>query len=231
MGLFDSADLLARAKRTANRPSVDESMQDADWYALLTEAQLKVTEELANHVPESQYTTEQLATSDGGITYTFVAEPLGGFIELRAGRTGRELLPGPDFDPSADFVIGKGTVGFPGGVSRSFPGGLWARYVPTPGVLSATAAPVLSPTMARRALPSYACYLWAKQPGTAADPTEFLKQYQEVMWGSGALGDVGVVGTLKQQYFVAGSAGISGVSGSGWWRNISSGDDYVPVRH
>src|SRR5260370_20234451 len=104
MAEWDLADLLARAKRLAQRPAQDEQQADADWYAFLSEAQADYMKLFATHVPESQYQApEMMVTGDNGQTYYFKALPPAqvfplGHVELRFSRTGRLLRDGPEFD-------------------------------------------------------------------------------------------------------------------------------------
>lgn len=235
--MYDSADLLARCKRQADVPDVDEGFDNDDWYALLSEAQVYWAGQLAAHVPESQYVTELLTTVDAGISYQFAHEPLGAHIEIRSGRDGSVLIPGPDWDAGADLVIGRNpTTGqseihFPGGKARPFANGLYARYAPMPDAINGTTPPSLMPTNARALLVPRACYLWASRPGSLTDPQKFLTLEAHV-WGGNpdSPGDVGILGLLKQQMFLSGTAAIGQGGGNDWMHHIDTGQGYTPER-
>lgn len=218
MAQYDSADLLARTKRLAKRPATDEDIADADWYVKLEEAQTKWMGQLASLVPEVNYgPPELLTTSDAGLTYDLVSEPLGGHLELKASLTGITLLPGTDWG-SGDFVIEGQKIRIPGGRRRTFPGGPYARYVKAPGLLSAAVQPVLKPAFCRLLLPPTACLLFALEGGGIRDPNYYRSLIQTLWTGDPDMpGDGGFLQVLKTQYFAAGAASVADASGD-WWR-------------
>lgn len=224
MALYDSADLLARAKFRARRPSPDESMSDANWYALLTDAQAHWVRQLATHVPEQMYTAEILTTADAGVSYDFASEPLGEY-ELRATPNGRLLIPGPDWDPGVDFVPNGKKIRFPGGRAKTFTGGPAARYVKAPGVIDATTEPTLLPMHARILLCARACIEWARRGGLE-DPQPYLDWENELWFGNPAMGETGILGALKQQYFLRGAEAVPQGGVEDWWRFIDGGEGY-----
>ena len=94
MAKYDSADLLARCYRAAQRPTTDAQQTSVDWYAFLTEAQDEWFSHLASICPEVLYGNPVVMTSaDGGYTYTFGVDADGdpifpmGHIEIRDGAT------------------------------------------------------------------------------------------------------------------------------------------------
>jgi hypothetical protein len=229
VALFDSADLLLRLKRLLVRPaSEDVPSPDADantlYYALLQDAQLLVVLELATHVPDAMYTSAKLTTADSGVSYDFAAEPLGQY-ELRQSPTGRVLIPGPEWDMGADFVPNGSKIRFPGQKAKTFGNGPWARYVPTPGLLNGTNAPTLQPTFARILLPPRAAMLWATRGGLR-DPKPYEDEFNEEFYGDLVKGKVGVLGALKNQVFLQGSAAVPSITGDDWWRFVDDGSGY-----
>lgn len=229
MALFDSADLLTRCKRLTARPATDvapptDATIDLMWYALLTEAQLHWVRELATHVPSVMYVFEKLTTADAGVTYDFTKEPLGNY-EIRQSPTGNLLLPGPDWDPGADFVPAGQKIRFPGQKARSFANGPWSRYVQTPGVLDAANAPTLLPTHARQLLPPRAAIIWATRGGMR-DPGPYQTEENKLWYGDPDRGELGILGSLKTQVFLQGSEAIPQVTVSDWWRYIDDGSGY-----
>lgn len=224
MALFDSADLLARAKRMALRPTSDEETSDTDWYALLTEAQLYWVTQIALYVPDVMYTLELLTTSDSGVSYQFSTEPLGNY-ELRASPTGRLLVPTPEWDMGGDFVMDGINIRFPGSRAKTFSNGPWARYVKTPGIIDGSTQPTMKPTMARILLPARACVLWATRGGLR-DPQPFLNEENGLWFGNGQT-HTGILGALKNQAFLQGAAAVPASGGDDWWRFIDTGSGYV----
>jgi len=213
------------------RPATDEdkgptdSTSDDMWYALLTEAQIHWIAEIATHVPDMAglYTLEQLTTSDSGLTYDFTAEPLGHY-ELRESKTGRLLVPGPEWDPASDFVPDGQKIRFPGGLTRQFGSGPWARYVKQPGVIAAATQPTLKPTNARLLLVHHAVGLWASRGGLR-DPRPFWDLEAKTAFGNPATGEIGIVGALKHQAYLAGAAAVSGQFP--WYLGITTGEGYT----
>lgn len=218
MAQYDSADLLARCKATAQRPATDEDMSDVQWYSFLEEAQTYWIGQLAVHVPEVMYGAPELMTTpDAGATYTVAGYPLG-HLEIRSARNGYLLRPGPEWDEASDYTQEGQIIRIPGGRTRSFGTlGPYARYVPVPGVLNAGAAPVMKPAHMRLLLVARACYLYALRGGYR-DPTPFLQLEQKLWAGDpNLLGDTGYLGQLKTQYFGSGMAAVA-QNDNAWWR-------------
>lgn len=221
MAQYDSADLLARTKRLAKRPPVDEDIDDPTWYVKLEEAQTYWMGQFAAMFPELNYgAPELMTTADAGETYTLASEPLGGHLEIRATRNGVLLIAGPDWSETADYTIESGgqVIRMPSKRKRTFGDGPYARYVKAPGLLSAAVQPVMKPAWARLLLPPRACYLFAIE-GALRDPNYYRAQEQRLWAGDPDIaGDSGFLGTLKTQHFTAGMASV--VSGDQpWYRN------------
>ena len=222
MALYDSPDLLARTKRLAKRPTSDEDITDAQFYIYLQEAQTHWMAQLASLVPESNYgAPELLTTADNGYTYTLTSEPIGGHLELKASLTGTPLLPSTDWG-SGDFVMEGQTIRIPGGRTRTFTAGPYARYVKSPGLLDGSNPPVLKPAWCRLLLPPRACYLFALEGGVR-DPNPYRALEQKLWAGDPDFaGDGGFLQALKTQYFGAGTQAVAGQSGY-WWQNPDMG--------
>jgi hypothetical protein len=223
MALWDAADLLARSKRLLNRPTSDQGMTDADWYAFLTEGQAKWFEIIATHAPHVLYgDPEQLTTADGGETYDFASTPFpGGHIEVRQSRSGPVLRIGQDWEASADFTWEGDKLRVPDGQSRTFSDGPFARYVAAPAVIDASTAPTLKPPAARLLIVYDALAHAAVRMGTH-DPATFRDLEQRAAWGDPRNpGDVGIIGTLKTQIYPG--------AGTGRWWLRTSGEGYKTV--
>lgn len=229
MATWDSADLLSRCKATALRPDTDQGMTDAKWYALLTEAQADLMKLLATHCPESQYGVPvKLTTADSGYTYSFPSDdvPLG-HVELRQSPTGRVLVPGPEWDMSADFCLQGNKIRWPGQKAKTFTDGPYARYVADPGDISGSSEPVVNPPSAGAILVYRAVGLWARRGGLR-DPRPYEDEYRRLVWGDDGQGREGLIAALKNQYQFSGTAAFS--QGGFWWNAIDTGDGYVVQR-
>ena len=206
MALYDSADLLSRVKEAAMRPSLDGDMSDVRWYNLLSDSQIYWMERLAATCPQSQWGAPvKLVTTDGGLTYYLnnAGAPLEFFggIQLRHGLGGDMIYVGADFDNRSDLVQEGSVFRVPNGITRQFPNGLYARYVGMPTVISASVAPVLQPARARQLLVYRGCILYASRGGFF-DPRPYQNLEDELYFGDPKRGDVGILGTLRNQYAV-----------------------------
>ena len=217
MAAWDSADLLSRVQFHANRPSVDESMTNANWYTLLSDAQQKWVRVIAALAPESQMGDPVLLTeATTGKIWTFPAWPMG-HLELRDGRDGPLLTVGADYLDSTDFVWEGDQVRVPSNQTRSFPDGVYARYVAVPDVISAAVEPTLRPAPARMLLVYEACAEWAGRGGHR-DPGPYLTKLQRLWYGDPALpGDTGLLGMFRTQVLGQGIDAAAGGAGR-WYR-------------
>ena len=205
MAYLDSADLLARCKALAQRPTTDEDMSDAQWYSFLTEAQDYWTKVLAQHDPKLlSGAPTALTTSDSGYTYTFGTTPIA-VVELTDGKGGWPMFIGPYWDPATDFTWeGSTTLRSARNVARTFTNGLYARWVPQPGVIDGSTQPTL-PTEYRLLLPARACVLYARRGGYR-DPQPYLEEERRLWMGDG-YADVGLLGMLKKRAWMQSSSG------------------------
>lgn len=215
MATWDSADLLARCKRYANRPAVDESFSDEDWYALLTEAQQEAVQDIVTRVPNAMTGAPvQLTSSDGGVTYSFGVgvQPLG-HIELYTDEDGSELVASSWADAEGDFVVEGSTIRMPANLARTFTsgGGPYARFVTMPTELSASTEPTLKPEWARALLVFGALIKWASIGGLR-DPSDWEKQYAALF--------AKVCLSLKTQYKNR-NAPARVIGGRPWWERLS----------
>lgn len=214
MADLDAADLLARLKATLQRPTTDDATTDAQLYTLLSNAQRKVLQMMAAHVPWVNYAApEKLTTADSGATYTFAYYPLG-HAEIRESRTGALLQPVPEWSNLWGYVQEGQTIRWPNGQTRTFADGPYARYCREPDVISGSVAPILKPDYARLGIVYEAAADWAMQGGLR-DPSAYLLQAQRFLWGdANTPGHLGLIPSLKQQYaFQGGQIPDSGR----WW--------------
>ncbi len=221
MAAWDSADLLSRLRYLIGRPTVDEALTDAQAYQLLADAQDRVNEDLAAHVPHLNYgAPELMTTSDGGYTYSTLYDIIGD-AEIYPTLKAQPMRCGAFWDGSADYCLeGTKTIRMTVNRTRSFSAGPYARYVRADvPAISASQAPTIKPDRARALIVFRAAALWAARGGKR-DPLPYETEYTRAAWGNPLTGSVGLIPTEKAKVFGQGSAAISDVP-SAWW---NSGD-------
>lgn len=209
MATWDSADLLTRFRDFIGRPDTDEDLTDVEAYRLLSQAQERVTADLAAHVPETNYGAPELMTTADNKVYT-VANDAIGHIEVYPDLKSPPLRCGAFWDSSADFTQeGPKSIRITSDRTRTFSAGPYARYVrANPAQLSATQVPTLQPDHCRILIVYDAAVLWALRGGRR-DPAPYLAAYSQA-WESHLT-------ALKTQYFGQGAASYA--DASGWWRS------------
>lgn len=233
MAKYDSADLLDRCQRGAQRPTTDVQQTTADWYAFLTEAQDEWFTHIASIAPDVLYGDPVvMTTTDNGLTYTFGTDADGdpifpmGHIELRSSPNGAVLHPTTDWGNVGDFLLEGDRIRFPNGSRRTFgTGGPVARFITPPNVISASVQPVLKPKQARMLLVYRALAKWARRGGLR-DPQPYLDQEQELWLGNPDSGVMGILGMLKTQANFSGMAATAPMDVDTWWRGIDTGSGY-----
>ena len=200
MADWDSADLLARCKVLAQRPATDSQQLDADWYSFLEEGQEHWIGQFAIHCAWTNMKAPTLlTTSDSGETYDFPVgtdRPLA--VTLYQSKSGRLLRPGTFWDLASDYVWEGNHIRFPGGKTKTFSDGPYARYVASPTSLDASTEPVLLPKRARKLVVYWAVAEWAARGGMR-NPKPFYDLMDRAWYGNPALGDLGLLGELKTQ--------------------------------
>ena len=220
MAAWDTADLLARCKRLRRRPETDEGTTDADWYAMLTEAEAHWKPIVAVHGPDAMWSEPVLMTSsDGGYTYDLPGseeDPLA-LLVLKSA-TGDMLKPGPYWDPNSDYVDEGGTIRMTRGRAVTFSDGPYARYIAGPGTIDAATDSTIFPKRARVMLVYHACEIDASRGGM--DDPAFYHALKQTAWaGDQSIpGDVGIQGALKAKNKTAGMAAFAGDGQFKWWR-------------
>lgn len=219
MALNDRAALLAQCIRYAQRPSTDEQMETADWYALLTEAQSSVIQRLATPFPAHFYGSPTLLTSaDSGKTYTFGTDADGvnivpfGHVEIYAKEGGRPYFAASYDTFSGDaFVIEGDKIRMPRNRARTFSAGPYARFVAEPGVIDASTEvdARLRPKSIRQLLVWDALVRWCSI-GQFRDP----RTYQE--WF--ARDYESAVNMLANQYAGGGTPSTGAEWWAAWWQ-------------
>lgn len=228
MALWDNADLLARCKFIAQRPSTDQQMADADWYSLMTESQAHWTNVFATQFPYVLVTAPTaLSTADGGLTYTFPGGITPMAVEVYDSASGRILRPGAYWDAACDYVWEGTHIRFPVNKSRTYSSGPVARYISPSSTIDASTQPTLLPAHARLLIVYRAVAYWAERGGLR-DPQPFWEMEQRYWIGNPASGDFGLLGMLKNQNPFIGAAAYPAGSGLAWWQTISTGQGYTP---
>ncbi len=201
---FDTADLLARAKVLAQRPSTDQQQSDANWYQMLSEAQDHYFGVFSLHCPWVLMGAPTLLTStDSNETYTFGTDtdsvnlvPLS--VVVYAKKDGRILRPGTYWDQNADYVWEGDKIRFARGKTKDFTDGPYARFITPPDDIAALVEPTLKPKRARVLLVYRAVALWASR-GDIRNPQKFFDLEERAWAGRPEIGDYGLLGQLKMQ--------------------------------
>lgn len=197
-----NAELLARFKLLASRPSTDELLTDPQIYLLLTDGQQRVTEEIAVHVPSLLYTTPVKMTTSDNIVYTAPSSgKIVGALEVYGSSTAQEpLVAGAYWDDTADYTIeGESTIRMIGNRARVFADGPYIRYVKESSTIDGSTQPTLLPVAAHLAIVYDALIQYASISGVVADPSVWQARKREVLWGTGEAGSIGVIPALKMQ--------------------------------
>ena len=228
MALYDTADLLARSRRAAKRPATDAQVADTDWYAWLTEAQIKWVSKIANVAASVMYgAPTKLTTSDSGVTYDFPSEPVGQ-VEVRESPTGRIWIPCTEWESGGDFVHENDRIRFPDQKAKIFGDGPYARWVAMPGVIDASSEPTLKPKHARLLLVHQACIYYAESGGNR-DPAPFRSNMNDLWLGDpGDPDQQGLKAALKKQFAFSGA--VASKATPKWYEWINTGEGYVVQR-
>lgn len=209
-----SAQMLARFKLLANRPSTDEAWSDANIYLLLEQAQREINIELAMHVPHANISAPTLLTSgDSGLTYTTASDVIGGLEVYPTNSSTVPLVPGSYDSDGADYVFeSPRTIRMIGRQARTFSSGPYARFVADTSTLGASNEPTVKPTAAHIAVVYRALQEYARVGGYR-DPAYWYDAEQRVLWGDPAsAGSAGIIPALKAQVRPQGRA-----RGGLWW--------------
>lgn len=233
MARYDSADLLARCKRYARRPTNDAEMQDSDWYALMDEAQEFWYTQIAAVAPQflaigPKRLTGPQTYSEGGQDYTaYLFTGLGdsapAWMMVTHGINGRVLTPGPLWSPSADYAFQGTRIVIPQGRESRFTEDLFVEVVPSYDYyqpISASQDPILQPLEARSLIAWRALIYWSTRGGHR-DPRPFQAREAEV-WGGGPMNSQGLLARLKKSVWNQGGMiprGRSHAHGAAWWRS------------
>lgn len=213
MALWDTADLVARVRRYANRPTQDELLTDALIYALLTEAHTEELAELATLAPTSQMGAPVLLTSaDGGVTYTFGTDVDGNQVfplatEIYAEVNGREMRA-CSWNSWGDFVVEGDRIRMPGNTAVTFSAGPYARFVRADAQIDASTEPTLKPPPARIILVWKALIKFAAVGGLR-DPAPFEENYaaSKRQW----------ISALRTSYADSAGVAMEGLTSPSWW--------------
>lgn len=179
MAGWDSPDVLDRFLMYLGRGNggvmqADELWTTARCYTWLSDAQESVFADLAPRAPAAFVGAPvQLATSDGGVTYTYATNvyPFA-HVEVYAQESGGRTLHASTYDnTAADFVIQGNVIRSPGNRPRTYTSGPWARFTAFPARLSASVNPSIYPEPARELILWKALESAAEVSEGAMDPS------------------------------------------------------------
>jgi len=240
--LWDTADLLARCKRQAMEPDINQITTDPDWFAMLTEGEAHWKPIIAAHYANAMYgpparmRPKPNTHPDANMVWEFIdpnnpngsVNPLGQ-VEVYTSPRGRILIEGAYWDMGADFVIERDGIRITAGRTMSFPDGApWARYVTPAGEIRGgddTVAPpvpaiesTILPAHARILIVYHALYNWASRGGMQ-DPSFYRALQQKAWMGDPDIpGDVGIMGAIKVQSTLHGMAAFVHSPSRRWWQ-------------
>lgn len=183
MGLYDTADLLRRAKIKLHRPATDaaftQSTTDDVLYDCATEAQGRINTLLGIYVPDAIWTVPtKLTTPDNGLTYNFGNDTDGDAIFAFGHYT---LYPNKECEPTTplmvgiDYMVQGATIRMPNNAAKVWTDGPYCVYAAPSNVINSTTQPTI-PKFARPALLSDLCRRAAEV--LQMDPTGFENQFQ-----------------------------------------------------
>jgi hypothetical protein len=233
MADWDTAALLADAKLEAGIPAESSFPTDANWYSWLASAQEHWMGQIATQCPWLNLGAPVLlATTDSGLTYYFANDDDGDPIHPLAVQLyneigGRPLIPGNYWDPNADYVWMGDHIRFPRNKTKTFSSGPYARYVAPPERIDVSTQPTLKPKRARKLIVYRACILYATRGGKK-DPHPFYRLEAAFWIGNPTIGDLGLLGELKQQNPFGGMESFASQP-VGILEGVNTGVEYTPA--
>lgn len=199
MADFDSTDLLARLKATLQIESNTADASDALLYTLLSNGQRRMAQIIAAVAPDvNMLVLETLTSSDSGETYALTYYPLSN-LELYDGDPNGIPIPPANYGANQwdGYVLEGKTIRWPGGRTRTFSNGLYARYNRVPAAISASSEPSLKPEDARQGIVYAAAEEFAMQGG-AMDPGPYATLLRRFLYGDREIpGDLGLIGRVQ----------------------------------
>ena len=220
MADFDSADVLSRLRATLQIGSNTADATDASLYTLLSNGQRRIAQILANVAPQLNMIAPQALTSgDSGATYTLSSYPLSNFELYDGSPNGSPIYPvGYEYIGANGYVLEGLTIRWPGGRTRTFANGLYARYNPVPVAITASVAPSIKPSDAQQGVVYAAAEEFAMQGG-AMDPSPYSTALRRFLYGDpNTPGDVGLIGRVQTQSRRQGLQSAMRGFGGAWWR-------------
>lgn len=185
---WTTADLKARFQLYLGRGvggdfGPDELFTAARQEMLLADAYEQVVSEFAPRFPTVfMGAPTQMATTDGGVTYSVPGEPFPfGHAEVYSRENGAwELVASTYGDRGGDFVIEGGQLRTPGNRTRTWSQGApWIRYVGMPVRLSDAQDPVMLPAASRELILWRALVLAAEIPNGEMDSSVWSAKYAD----------------------------------------------------
>ena len=213
MADWDSPSLLAKCKLIRRRPALDETT-DADWYAMLTEAEAQWLGDIAAHVPREMVTgPTKMTSSDDGVTWSIPSGPDSVYAMLvMDALDGGPLIPGSFFDEGKDYAIERATtIRMVLNIARTFADGPWAFYIPGPAQIDANTVSRIQPPHLRLLLAYRACAIDASRGGRD-DPSFYEGLEHTAAWGDGA-GRIGMIPATKRKHRMSGRSAFPEVEG------------------
>lgn len=200
MATWDQADMLAKLKLELKRPTNDASLgTDDQLYALLSEGLAYTQALLSQHGLQQNATWEQASTVDTKV-YTIAYEPVGPFNCYDGQDSTIPLIVGPEDVAQTDLVWQGLTLLVPRNQLRVFANGLWVFYTREAPAITASIAPALMPTRARKIAVLHAAREWLDRGGYREEVVNaYTVKMSRVLFGDPSIpGDVGIVTSRKR---------------------------------
>lgn len=206
MALYDSADCLSRLRVQIRQPSTSDLCTDAQCYLWLGEGQIDVFTRLAVFAPLAvRIAPTQMATSDGGYTYTFGTDsalptsytdlyPIGSVEIFRT----RNDIPDWPMIEGVDYLMEGNQIRMPGNAPYSGTAPYY-QSLALPASLDGSTAPTLKPVQARELIVDAAAVRYAKAVREDLDIHEARYEADWARWLS----------ALQTQYARPGSVAAS----------------------
>lgn len=167
MATYDSADLLAKCRLFAKRPTTDATTPDADWYSFLTLAQQEAYHDISVRCPAALLGAPTALTAAGdNKTFTFGTDANGyAIVPWGHARIYPSLaaIPHDPWVEGSDYVYEGTKIRMPS--DTTWPSTLYGQWVTQPADISASTQPSLQPGPARILLVYKAVELWAAAGG------------------------------------------------------------------
>lgn len=184
MSTWDSADILAKCKLFAKRPTVDATTSNAEWFMYLTMAQDEAYDDISVRCPEALLNEPTALTAvSGDKVFNFGTDDNGYPVVPRGhARIYPSLasIPNDPWQEGLDYSWEGTRIRIP--ADATYTGTLYGQWVDQPDDIAADSEPSLQPGPARILLVLKAVELWAASGGIRPALEESMgRQYMKAL--------------------------------------------------